>query len=60
MKLAKYIGNHYPLDIILSSPLKRARRTAEVLKEAIGCDLVIAKDLMEFNNGVLAGLSRQC
>lgn len=57
--MATYIAQHYPPTIILSSPLTRANRTASILQESIGCELIIEQDLMEFNNGVLAGLSRE-
>lgn len=57
--LTNYVANHFPPDIILASPLKRAKTTASILKESIGCELIVKNDLMEFNNGVLAGLSRE-
>ena len=57
-RMAANIEQHYPPTIILSSPLIRAYRTAKILEESIGCQLIIEQDLMEFNNGVLAGLSR--
>lgn len=57
--MATYVAIHCPPDIILTSPLKRARDTALLMKEEIGCELIEEKDLMEFNNGVLAGLSRE-
>lgn len=57
-RMATYIEQHYPPTIILCSPLIRANKTASILQEAIGCELVVEQDLMEFNNGVLAGLSR--
>jgi len=57
--LATYIASHHSPDIILSSPLTRAKKTAETLQEAVGCKLLIEEELMEFNNGVLAGLSRE-
>lgn len=56
--MATYIEQHYRPNIILTSPLKRARRTATILQESIGCGLIVENDLMEFNNGILAGLSR--
>lgn len=58
-RMASYIEQHYPPNIILTSPLKRARRTATLLQESTGCELIVENDLMEFNNGVLAGLSRK-
>ena len=58
-KMAAFVATHFPPDIILSSPLKRAKSTALTLQEEVGCVLIEDKDLMEFNNGVLAGLSRE-
>ncbi|MFJ7972857.1 histidine phosphatase family protein [Psychrobacillus sp. NPDC096389] len=58
-KMAAYVASHFPPDIIFTSPLKRARNTASMLQEVVGCDLQVENDLMEFNNGVLAGLSRK-
>jgi 2,3-bisphosphoglycerate-dependent phosphoglycerate mutase len=58
-KMAKFVAEKYPPDIILSSPLKRANSTALILQEELKCELLIDNDLMEFNNGVLAGLSRE-
>lgn len=57
--MAAYVAEHLPPDIILASPLLRAKSTAETLQESVGCDLLLEDDLMEFNNGVLAGLSRE-
>ena len=57
--MAEYVAKKYPPDVILSSPLKRASGTAQILQQKIGCDLKYEEDLMEFNNGVLAGLPRK-
>lgn len=58
-RMAEYVAIHYPPDIILSSPLKRAQSTAFILQKTVACQLVEDSNLMEFNNGVLAGLSRE-
>ena len=57
--MADYVEKSYPPSVIISSPLKRASGTAQILKQKIGCDLKYEEDLMEFNNGVLAGLPRK-
>ncbi len=44
-------------DIIFSSSLKRAYQTAEVLGKQFGVSVEYDQDLMEFNNGLLQGLS---
>lgn len=58
-KMAQYVATSYPPEIIISSPLQRAKRTAEILQSAVGCEVKVDSDLMEFNNGVLAGLPRE-
>lgn len=58
-KMATYVAENYPPELILTSPLKRAKRTAEILKEKVDCPLLELNDLMEYNNGVLAGLDRK-
>ena len=58
-RMAQYVSANVRPDIILASPLKRAKQTAAILQEAVGCELIEDKELMEFNNGVLAGLSRK-
>ncbi|OCA90558.1 phosphoglycerate mutase [Bacillus sp. FJAT-27225] len=55
-KLADYVSSNLKPDIIVASPLKRALQTAAILQEAIGCKLHVDETLMEWNNGVLAGL----
>lgn len=57
--MAKYVAEKFPPDLILSSPLKRASCTAQILHEEIGCEIQFNDDLMEFNNGILAGLSKK-
>jgi 2,3-bisphosphoglycerate-dependent phosphoglycerate mutase len=57
--MADYVEKSYPPSVIISSPLKRASGTAQILQQKIGCDLKYEEDLMEFNNGVLAGLPRK-
>lgn len=58
-QMARYVEENYPPDIILTSPLKRAKKTAVLLQEVIDCELIEVNDLMEFNNGVLAGLPKK-
>lgn len=58
-KMADFVVKYYNIDKIYSSPLKRARETASFLARAAGLEIVIAPELMEFNNGLIAGLSRE-
>lgn len=55
---AKWIKEHYEIDIILSSTLKRAAKTAEFISEATGINIIFNDELMEWNNGLLAGMHR--
>ena len=57
--MANYVAAKYCPNIILSSPLKRAKATAQILQEQVGCELLEFEELMEFNNGVLAGMNRE-
>ncbi|MHC0039480.1 histidine phosphatase family protein [Pseudoneobacillus sp. C159] len=58
-QMAKYVAEHFPPEVILASPLMRANETAEILRDAVECPKVTESDLMEYNNGVLAGMSRE-
>src|SRR5690554_6572488 len=57
--LAEWVQERFPPKLILSSPLQRASRTAEILRGATGAPLQLEPALMEWNNGLLAGLARQ-
>ncbi|WP_409270070.1 histidine phosphatase family protein [Neobacillus sp. SCS-31] len=58
-KMAAYIAAKWKPDIILASTLKRAWETAQFLQKETGCELIAEPNLMEYNNGVLAGLPRE-
>lgn len=45
-----------PVDALLSSPLRRARRTAEILSDELGVDVEEHAGLMEIHAGVFQGL----
>jgi probable phosphoglycerate mutase len=45
------------IDVIVTSPLRRARRTAEAVAEASGAPLVVDDDLVEADFGAWEGLS---
>ncbi|WP_036673005.1 histidine phosphatase family protein [Paenibacillus sp. HGF5] len=55
--MADKVKTQFPPDFIWGSTLKRAKETASTLAETIGCDIQFEDDLMEHNNGILAGLS---
>lgn len=57
--MAQYVKNNFKIDKIYASPLKRAAQTAGHLSEATGVPVIFEEDLMEFNNGLIAGLTRK-
>ena len=57
--MAKYVAGNYRLSRIYASTLKRAAQTAKHLSDETGIAIEFDPDLMEFNNGLLAGLSRE-
>ena len=57
--MAQYIKENYSISAIYCSTLKRAYQTALHLSEAIGIPLTPDDKLMEFNNGLIAGLERK-
>jgi 2,3-bisphosphoglycerate-dependent phosphoglycerate mutase len=56
--LSKWIKEKYKIDIILSSPLKRAAKTAEFISAETRASIIFDDSLMEWDNGLLAGLNR--
>lgn len=57
--MSKYIKENYQVNKIYFSTLKRAAQTAKHLAAETSSPLYPEKMLMEFNNGLLAGLDRQ-
>ncbi|WP_088071890.1 histidine phosphatase family protein [Gottfriedia luciferensis] len=56
-KMAERVKNDFVPEIIWASTLKRAKETATILSKVTDCEIIFEDDLMEHNNGVLAGLS---
>ena len=54
--MGKWVAERYKIDMIFASTLRRAAQTAEYLSTAAQVPIVFDEDLMEFNNGLLAGL----
>ena len=54
--MAEYVAAHFSPTRIYASTLKRAAQTAAHLSEKTGIQIGFDPDLMEFNNGLLAGL----
>ncbi len=56
--MAEYVSKNFDISKIYASTLRRAKQTAEHLSEITGISVIHDEDLMEFNNGLLAGLPR--
>ncbi len=56
--MADYVAENYNISKIYASTLTRAKQTAGHLSDKTGVTVVFDEDLMEFNNGLLAGLPR--
>ena len=54
--MAEYVAANYRIDRIYASTLTRAMQTARHLSDTTGVPIRPEHDLMEFNNGLLAGL----
>jgi len=55
--MAKWVKNYINIDKIISSSLKRAKQTAEALSTSLHIDVEYEGLLMEWNNGLIAGLT---
>lgn len=56
--MTRFIHKNYTVSAIYCSPLKRAKQTAMYLSQWTGIALEEDENLMEFNNGLIAGLPR--
>ncbi len=56
--MANYVADNYNIYKIYASTLTRAKQTAQHLSDKTGVSIVFDENLMEFNNGLLAGLPR--
>lgn len=57
--MADWVISNFKIDKIYSSPLKRAKQTAGFLSVKAGIEVSYDDDLMEFQNGLIAGLSKE-
>lgn len=55
--MSEFVRQHYHIDKIYSSTLQRAAQTAKHLESKMNVPPVFDKHLMEFNNGLIAGLT---
>ena len=51
--------NEYNIDLIVSSPLKRTSKTAEIINEKLKCDIILNKGLEERCFGIFEGKVRK-
>lgn len=56
--MASYVAENFNISKIYASTLTRAKQTAGHLSDKTGITITFDEDLMEFNNGLLAGLPR--
>ena len=56
--MANYVADNYDISKIYASTLTRAKQTAQHLSDKTGISIFFDENLMEFNNGLLAGLPR--
>ena len=56
--MANYVAENYNISKIYASTLMRATQTAGHLSAKTGISIAFDENLMEFNNGLLAGLPR--
>ncbi len=56
--MANYVADNYDISKIYASTLTRAKQTAQHLSDKTGVSVVFDENLMEFNNGQIAGLPR--
>lgn len=59
MAMSKWVNDNFKIDKIIASPLKRAKQTASYLSDATVIPVEYEEDLMEFQNGLIAGLTRE-
>ena len=56
-KLAERLSKQFPIDVLYSSPLNRAKQTATIIAEKIGLDIQYSDDLLEYSFGPIAGMN---
>ncbi|MBE6812948.1 MAG: histidine phosphatase family protein [Ruminococcaceae bacterium] len=56
--MANYVAENFDISKIYASTLTRAKQTAQHVSDKTGIPIAFDENLMEFNNGLLAGLPR--
>lgn len=54
--MGEWVAKQYEINLIFASTLQRAAQTAHHLSDATGVSVIPDEGLMEFDNGLLAGL----
>ncbi len=57
--MAAWVAENFYITKVFASPLKRTAQTAQYLSQQTGISVQFEDDLMEWQNGLLAGLSRE-
>ena len=57
--LGEWLKKQYKIEKVFSSTLKRASETTQIVSKAIGAEVELDETLMEWDNGLLAGLYRE-
>ncbi len=57
--MSTWVAENFNVNKIFASPLKRTTQTAQYLSQKIGISVQFEDDLMEWQNGLLAGLPRE-
>lgn len=55
----KALIKDYNIDLIISSPLKRARKKAEIINETVKCNIIFEDSLKERGYGIFEGMIRK-
>jgi len=58
-QMAEWVNGYMQISKIFASPLIRAKQTAEKLSVATGVTIEFDENLMEWKNGLIAGLARE-
>lgn len=57
--MAKYISSRFNPDLVISSTMTRTMQTTEQIVKNLNSEVIYDNRLVEWNNGVLAGLKRE-
>jgi len=58
-RLGSFLKDNYNVDLIISSDLKRAYKTAEIISKMLNAKVIKIKDFREMNHGDVDGLTEE-